>query len=110
MAAATVSAFLAGVVVGWVGRSAAGSSREALVEAIVATHAIRERAKRVVAEQVEWVEDLFAEGRARFEARHEAASHIDHDTPPEVVDLRSAGSSEARDRTENQKKKRGQAA
>ena len=95
MTVATVSAFVAGVVVGWVGRSAAGSSREALVEAIVATHAVRERVKRVVAEQVEWVENLFAEGKARFDARHEGGSHLDDDAPPEVVPL---------------EKKRGQAA
>jgi hypothetical protein len=88
MAMTTVSAFLAGVVVGWVGRSAAGSSREALVEAIVLSHSMRDRVKRVVAEQVEWAEDLFAEGRARFEARRDAASHIDDYVAPQVVDLK----------------------
>ena len=74
MAVQTVGAFLAGVVVGWTGRSVAGSTREALVQAIILGHRLRDGARRVVAEQVEWAEDMFAEGRARYEARRDGAA------------------------------------
>jgi hypothetical protein len=97
MAFATLGAFAAGVVTGWVARSAAGSTREALVKAIVAAHRLRERARRLVAEQVEWAEDTFAEGRARYEALRDT-SPLDDEAPPQVV---AVG---------NGRKRRGQAA
>jgi hypothetical protein len=31
-------------------------------------HKLREGARRILAEQVEWAEDMFAEGRARYDA------------------------------------------
>ena len=74
MAVQTVGAFLAGVVVGWTGRSVMGSTRETLVQAIILGHRLRDGARRVVAEQVEWAEDMFAEGRARYEARRDGAA------------------------------------
>jgi hypothetical protein len=74
MAVQTVGAFLAGVVVGWTGRSVVGSTREALVQTIILGHRLRESARRVVAEQVEWAEDMFAEGRARYEARRDGTA------------------------------------
>lgn len=80
-------AFCAGVVVGWVGRSTLGSSREAMVQALVMTHGVREKLKRAVAENVEWVEDMVAEGRARYESKREAAP-LEHDAPPHIVDVR----------------------
>jgi len=94
MAAKTVGAFAAGVVVGWIGRSVLGSTREAVVQVLVLSQRVRDGLKRVVAEQVEWLEDTFAEGRARHEA-----SRVDvpmqTEVPPQVVEV---------------KKKRGQAA
>jgi hypothetical protein len=87
MALQTTFAFAAGVVVGWVGRSALGSSREALVRALALSHGARERVKRALAEQREWVEDLVAEGRARYEQQR-GETVIEHDVPPKVVDVR----------------------
>lgn len=87
MAVGTTVAFAAGVVVGWVGRSVAGSSREALVQALVVTRGARERVKRALAEQREWVEDLVAEGKARYEQQR-GETAIEDDVPPKVVDVR----------------------
>ncbi len=84
MALRTLGAFVAGVGVGWAARSTMGPTREALVKAIVAAHRVREGVRRLVAEQVEWAEDMFAEGRARYEMER-ASRPIDDDAPPQVV-------------------------
>jgi hypothetical protein len=68
MALKTFGAFAAGVVVGWTGRSVFGSTRELMVQTLVAAHHLQGRAKRIVAERFEWAEDMFAEGRARYDA------------------------------------------
>lgn len=81
-------AFGAGVVVGWAGRAALGSTREALVQGLVLTHGAREKVKRLVAEQAEWVEDMFAEGRARYDAKRDAVT-LEHDVPPRVVEVKA---------------------
>jgi len=73
MEAKTWGAFAAGVAVGWAGRSVLGSGRELVVRGVVVAHQVRERMTRVAAEQVEWVEDMFAEGRARYDATHQQA-------------------------------------
>jgi hypothetical protein len=78
MAARTTAAFLAGVAVGWVGRSLLGSTREAMVKGLVVTHEIRERLHRAVAERAEWLEDMFAEGRARYEAGRSHGDGSEH--------------------------------
>jgi hypothetical protein len=101
MAVQTVGAFFAGVVVGWTGRSVIGSTREALIQAVILGHRVREGARRVVAEQVEWAEDMFAEGRARFEARR------DGDAFDAAAEARAAYDDDA---VLDIKKKRGQAA
>jgi hypothetical protein len=85
-------AFAAGVVAGWTGRAVLGSSREALVKALVAGHGVREQVKRLVAEQSEWIEDMFAEGRARYEEQQREAVEIESSAPPRVVELRPAPS------------------
>ena len=87
MAVRATMAFFAGVAVGWVGRSTLGSSREAMVQALVLTHGVREKLKRTVAENVEWVEDMVAEGRARYESKRDASA-IEHDMPPHIVDVK----------------------
>jgi hypothetical protein len=86
MAIRTMAAFAAGFATGWVGHSLAGSTRGALVQLLVVGHRVRDSARRIVAEQVEWAEDLFAEGRARYEQLREAAP-IDDEVPPHVVGL-----------------------
>jgi hypothetical protein len=87
MAAKTWGAFAAGVVVGWVGRSVLGSTRELVVRAVVLSHGVRERIRRVVAEQIEWVEDTFAEGRARHEAGRGEAHAEEPPATPTVADV-----------------------
>jgi hypothetical protein len=57
------------------------------VQALVLTHGAREKVKRLVAEQSEWVEDMFAEGRARYEAKRDAVT-LEHDVPPRVVEVK----------------------
>ncbi len=86
MALRTLSAFVAGMGVGWVARSTVGSSREAMVRALVVGHKLREGARRLVAEQVEWAEDMFAEGKARYELERQGDdAPLDDDAPPQVV-------------------------
>src|SRR5438128_651658 len=75
MAVRASLAFGAGVVTGWTARAALGSTREALVRAVVLAHGVRERLQRTFAEQSEWVEDMLAEGRARAEAGRDRARH-----------------------------------
>jgi hypothetical protein len=67
MALEGLGAFAAGVAVGWAGRSMAGSTREALVRIVVAGHLVKNDLRRAIAERVEWIEDLMAEGRIRYE-------------------------------------------
>lgn len=64
-------------------RSVLGSSREAIVRAVVVAHRGRERVKRVVAENAEWLDDLFAEGRARYDSSREDTA-LDDEAPPFV--------------------------
>ncbi|HEY1695291.1 MAG TPA: hypothetical protein VGG39_24150 [Polyangiaceae bacterium] len=90
MALSTIVAFGAGFATGWVGRSVAGSTREALVQALVAAHKVRNGVRRIVAEQVEWAEDLLAEGRARYEQLQQLGP-IDAEAPPQVVGIESRG-------------------
>jgi hypothetical protein len=63
----TTAAFVVGLSTGWVLRSALGPSREGIVRGIVAAHRGRDLLRRVVSERMEWLDDLFAEGRARYE-------------------------------------------
>lgn len=84
MALRMTAAFVAGVASGWVARSALGSSREAVVTVVVAAHRGRERMKRFVAQNAEWLDDLFAEARARSDAAS-VAPVVDDETPPHVA-------------------------
>jgi hypothetical protein len=86
MALRTLGAFVAGVGVGWVARSTVGSTREAVVKGLVAAHKVREGVRRLVAEQAAWAEDMFAEGRARYEMlRGLEQPPLDDEAPPRVV-------------------------
>jgi hypothetical protein len=81
MALSTVAAFVAGFATGWVGRSVTGSTREALVQTLVAAHKVRDGARRIVAE------DLLAEGRARYDLVR-GGIPIDDEVPPQVLELK----------------------
>jgi hypothetical protein len=83
MALKTTAAFIAGLSAGWVLRSGLGSSREVMVRGIVAAHGARDVIRRVTAERVEWLSDLFAEGRARYDAQAQPAP-VDTDEAPHV--------------------------
>lgn len=67
-----VIAYLAGVATGWVMRSAFGSLRGLSVSAVQAGFEVAERARRFVAVEKEFVEDLMAEARSRYEAAQNA--------------------------------------
>ena len=62
-----VIAYLAGVATGWVMRSAFGSLRGLTVSAVQAGFEAAERTRRFVAVEKEFIEDLVAEARARYE-------------------------------------------
>jgi hypothetical protein len=89
MALRTIATFAAGVATGWVARSTLGSSRELLVRAVVVSHQLRDGMRRILAEQVEWAEDMFAEGRARYEATRVEAPL--EQAPPPVVQIEGRG-------------------
>jgi len=66
-----VGLFLVGFAAGWVVRSTVDSSRGLAVGAISALYGAAERVKRLVAIEREHLEDLVAEGRARYEAERD---------------------------------------
>jgi hypothetical protein len=65
-----VGLFLAGFASGWVVRSAVDSSRGLAVASISALYGTVERVRRLVAIEREHLEDLVAEGRAKYDADH----------------------------------------
>ena len=87
MALRTVGAFVSGFAAGWIFRSAVGSTREAAIRALVRIDGLRHEVARVVAEEVERIQDFFAEGRAHHEAEGPKGP-VDDASPPRVVSLR----------------------
>lgn len=79
----SLGAFAAGVAVGWAGRSVAGSTREALVRVIVTGHKLRSDLRRALGERAEWIEDLMAEGRLRYESAEPPPTY-DEEEPPRM--------------------------
>ena len=67
----TFGTFMAGVVTGWALRASFDSMRGLAVSAIAAGYELSARARRLVAEEREFFEDMVAEARTRFEARRE---------------------------------------
>lgn len=65
--------FMAGFASGWVVRSTVDSSRDLAVNVIATAYGAYEGTKRLVAIEREHMEDLFAEARARYEARRARA-------------------------------------
>lgn len=77
--------YLAGVATGWALRSAVGSARGLIVSAVAIGLDAAERAKRVFAQEREFLEDLVAEGRARFETTRAANAPAPHEPPRAVA-------------------------
>jgi hypothetical protein len=61
--------FVAGFASGWAVRSTVDSSRDLAVGIISVAYGAYDRTKRLVAIEREHIEDLFAEGKARYEAK-----------------------------------------
>ena len=73
--------YFAGIATGWLARGTVDGSRALVVSAVAAAYATADRAKRWGAIEREYVEDLLAEAKARFEQskvrREEATtSHV----------------------------------
>jgi len=67
--------FVAGVATGWVLRGSFDSFRDVAVRGLSAWYEVNERARRFVATEREYFEDLVAEARSRFEARRVRREH-----------------------------------
>jgi hypothetical protein len=65
--------FLAGFASGWAVRSTVDSSRDLVVGLVAVVYGTVDRVKRLVAIEREHLEDLVAEGRARYESGNAAA-------------------------------------
>jgi hypothetical protein len=85
-----VGAFAAGFVAGWTGRSVAGSTREGLVRLVVLGHELKAEVARAIGERFEWLEDLLAEGRMRYEEERGQPPDYDEDAAPDVKSERAA--------------------
>jgi hypothetical protein len=73
--------FVAGFASGWVVRSAVDSSHDLAVGVIAVAYGAYDRTKRLVAVEREHLEDLVAEGKARYEAKRARASRPAHPGP-----------------------------
>jgi hypothetical protein len=73
MAMFGLSLFVAGFASGWAVRSTVDSSRDLAVGFISVAYGAYDRTKRMVATEREHLEDLFAEGKARYEAKRARA-------------------------------------
>ena len=80
-----VIAYVAGVATGWAMRSAFGSLRGLTVSAVQAGFEIADRTRRFVAVEKEFVEDLFAEARARYEAKKAGPEKVQRPAPKAVA-------------------------
>lgn len=70
----TFGAFLSGFAAGWAVRSTVDGGRQVAVQAIALVHTVSDRARRWVAIEREFFDDLLAEGRAQFERSREVRS------------------------------------
>jgi len=84
MAMRTVGAFVSGFAAGWIARSAVGSTREVAISALLGIDGLRHEVIRVVAEQIERIQDLFAEGLTRHDSERVSGA-VDEASPPRVV-------------------------
>ncbi len=87
-----LSLFVAGFASGWVVRSAVDSSHDLAVGFVSAAYGAYDRSKRLVAIEREHLEDIVAEGKARYEARRaraarDARNTRDTDSSPRVAEV-----------------------
>jgi hypothetical protein len=84
----------AGFAGGWAVRSSVDSSRAAAVASVSAFYSAVERGRRLLAIEREHLEDLVAEGRARYETARLRAVHTARveQMPPREVQLRPSTS------------------
>ena len=64
----SVATYILGFASGWAMRAVFDSWRDAMVTAAAAAHATMDRARRYAGFEREYMEDLVAEGRAKWEA------------------------------------------
>jgi hypothetical protein len=76
-----VGIFLAGFASGWLVRSTVDSSRGLVVGAVAAAYGTVERLKRLVAIEREHLEDLIAEGKAKYQADRKAEPTAEREQP-----------------------------
>ncbi|MFO0649017.1 MAG: hypothetical protein U0326_22440 [Polyangiales bacterium] len=70
----TIGALIVGLAAGWAARAGMDSKREVAVRAIAAAYALRDRTRRFVAVERENLDDLMAEGRARYDSARARAA------------------------------------
>jgi hypothetical protein len=63
-----VGAFATGLTAGWIGRSLARSTRGLVVGLVAVSLRARDSMTRMFGHTAEWVEDVVAEGKARYES------------------------------------------
>lgn len=63
-----LASFVVGFAAGWGGRAVFDSRRDALVSLTAAAYRVAEAARRTVGFEREYLEDLIAEGKARWES------------------------------------------
>ena len=80
-----VVAYLAGVATGWVMRSAFGSLRGLTVSAVAAGMEAVEKTRRFVAVEREFMEDLVAEAKSRYEAERARRERPQRPAPKAVA-------------------------
>jgi hypothetical protein len=80
-----VGLFLAGFASGWVVRTTVDSSRSLAVGLISTFYEVSDRLNRVVSMEREHLEDLIAEGRARFETDRARAARRAQGAGPAAV-------------------------
>jgi len=76
MALVTVGSFVAGVAVGWVGRGLSSAPREEIVRSAETGFRVSAAVRRWVSGRVEWIEDVLAEGKARYAASQARAPAV----------------------------------
>lgn len=86
MAFFVMGAFTTGLAAGWLVRSSANSTREALVGLVAAAHLARDHISRMIGQTMEWTEDLIAEGTAHYERVKDGGREMPAGGPPEQVD------------------------
>ena len=79
--------FVAGFASGWAVRSTVDSSRDLAVGLISVAYGAYDRTKRLVAIEREHLEDLVAEGKARYEAKRARASRARSAPGPRAADV-----------------------